>query len=354
MSLGPLMLDLKATLLQDEERELLKHPKVGGVILFARNYQNPEQLSELCSQIHGLRNPSLLIAVDHEGGRVQRFHEKFSRLPPCRCYGQQYDLDKQKGIQLSEQGGWLMATELLAVGVDFSFAPVLDLDKGVSQVIGDRAFHRNIDATAVLAKAFMRGMKQVGMAAVGKHFPGHGAVREDSHHEIPEDKRRYEDIEMSDLLPFERLINAGLPAIMPAHVIYSIIDDRPAGYSSKWLQQILRNHLGFQGVIFSDDINMKGAEFADDFPARASSALTAGCDMVLICNNRDAAIQVLNELDYEAHSASQARLIRMHGRDIDTSVAKLREDKKWQSTSNTITELQQAPELDLGDDEIQS
>ena len=348
------MLDLRSQQLEDDEREILRHPLVGGVILFSRNYRDPEQISRLCTEIHELRQPPLLIAVDHEGGRVQRFREHFSALPPCRCYGEQYDINADKGMQLSEQGGWLMAAELLAVGVDFSFAPVLDLDRGISSVIGNRAFHHDADVISLLANRFMRGMKQAGMAAVGKHFPGHGSVAQDSHLEMPIDERRYEDIALSDLLPFERLINAGLPAIMPAHVTYPVVDDRPGGYSRVWLQQVLRRQLGFQGVIFSDDISMEGADLAGGYIDRVLAALDAGCDMVLICNNQEAAVAVLDELDVQPHPASQARFMRMHGRGPNLPLSELQSSDKWRSTVAMITGLDRLPELELGDDEIKS
>lgn len=354
MSLGPIMLDLRGQVLERDEQEILKHPLVGGVILFSRNYDNPAQVAELCALIHAVRNPPLLVAVDHEGGRVQRFHEGFTALPPCRCYGEEYDIDQGKGMHLSEEGGWLMAAELLSVGVDFSFAPVLDLDKGISRVIGDRAFHGNEDVATILAQRFMRGMKAAGMAAVGKHYPGHGSVEEDSHYEISVDKRRYEDIVMSDLLPFERLINSGLAAIMPAHVIYPEVDDKPAGFSITWLQDILRKQLRFQGVIFSDDIGMAAAGVAGDYSDRAGAALQAGCDMVLACNNQDAAIEVLERLKITPNPASQARFMRMHGRGAGISLDELQSSERWRSVAGRITCIEQTPELELGDDEIKS
>ncbi|MCH7695983.1 MAG: beta-N-acetylhexosaminidase [Proteobacteria bacterium] len=354
MSIGPIMLDLRGYILEDDEREMLRHPLVGGVILFSRNYQDIAQVGELCRQIHALRQPPLLIAVDHEGGRVQRFRQGFSALPPCHCFGKLYDEDKLRGLQLAEQAGWLMAAELLAIGVDFSFAPVLDLNKGISDVIGDRSFHREPEIATELARRFIRGMKAAGMPAVGKHFPGHGSVKEDSHHAIPVDRRRYEDIAMSDLVPFERLINAGLPAVMPAHVIYPKIDDKPAGYSAVWLQDILRQQLAFQGAIFSDDISMAGAEVVGSYHDRAVAALHAGCDMVLICNNQHAAVKLLADLDLTPQPVSQVRLMRMHGQASDRSFTDLRKDGQWQSVSKAITVLERSPELKLGDDEINS
>jgi len=348
------MLDLRGTELTGNELELLRHPLVGGVILFSRNYQDPDQISGLCRQIHALRNPPLLIGIDHEGGRVQRFRDSFTPLPACHCYGLVYDVDPVRGTHLAEQAGWLMASELLAAGIDFSFAPVLDLEKGISHVIGDRAFHRNPDVVTILAKAFMKGMKSAGMAAVGKHFPGHGAVKEDSHDEIPVDIRRLDDIYMSDIVPFERMILAGLPAVMPAHVIYPDVDQVPAGFSHVWLQKILRQRLGFQGVIFSDDISMTGAEHVGDHRQRAMAALDAGCDMVLICNNQEAAVNVVDEITYEAHPVAQARLMRMHGRWAGADFTNLKSDPKWQSVAKLISSLDQTPELGLGDDEIKS
>ena len=348
------MLDLRGTELAGDELVLLRHPLVGGVILFSRNYRDPDQVTGLCRQIHSLRTPPLLIGIDHEGGRVQRFHDSFTPLPACHCYGLVYDADPVRGTHLAEQAGWLMASELLAVGIDFSFAPVLDLEKGISLVIGDRAFHRNPDVVTILAKAFMKGMKLAGMAAVGKHFPGHGAVKEDSHVEIPVDKRRLDDIYMSDIVPFERMILAGLPAVMPAHVIYPDVDQVPAGFSRVWLQEILRQRLGFQGVIFSDDISMTGAEHVGDHRQRAMAALDAGCDMVLICNNQEAAGNVVDKITYEAHPVSQARLMRMHGRWVGADFTKLKKDPKWQSVAKLISSLDQTPELGLGDDEIKS
>ena len=348
------MLDLRGTAIEADEREFLQHPLVGGVILFSRNYHDPEQLSALTQEIHSLRQTPLLIAVDHEGGRVQRFREHFSSLPACHHYGQKYEEEPKVAFELCEKAGWLLAVELLAVGVDFSFAPVLDLNKKVSQVIGDRAFHKDPEVVADLAKHFMNGMKRAGMMAVGKHFPGHGSVAEDSHHNVPFDKRRYVDIAMSDFIPFERLINAGLPAIMPAHVIYPEVDSLPAGFSRKWLQSVLREQLGFQGVIFSDDISMAGAEVIGDYRARTEAALEAGCDMVLICNNQEAATEVLDKMQVESNPASQVRLMRMHGMKSEESLTTLQSNNEWQQIANEITAIEIMPELGLGDDEIQT
>ena len=356
MSLGPLMLDLRGPVLEQDEKEMLRHPLVGGVILFARNFTDPVQLADLTRRVHNLRHPRLLIAVDHEGGRVQRFRDQFTRMPPCSRYGEIYDKNRRRALTITEKAGWLLAMELLSVGVDFSFAPVLDLDTGHGHghVIGDRAFHRDPQAVADLARAFVHGMRAAGMAAVGKHFPGHGSVKEDSHHGTPVDARRYEDILMKDMVPFERLIDAGLAGIMPAHVIYSQVDDKPAGFSSIWLQEILRNRLEFKGVIFSDDISMEGAGTAGDYKGRALAALAAGCDMVLICNNQEAAGKLLGDLDIERNPVSQVRLMRMHGQEIKLTMAKLKDSAKWRTAADEIAAIERVPELDLGDDEIQT
>ena len=350
MSLGPIMLDLKGPALSTEERELLQHPLVGGVILFARNYENPAQLTELTGAIHAVRKPPLLIAVDHEGGRVQRFRAGFFPLPPCRAFGEVYAGAPERAMTLAQQGGWLMAAELRAAGVDLSFAPVLDLDRGVSQVIGDRAFHRDPEITAVLARRYLEGMKAAGMAAVGKHFPGHGSVATDSHHAVPVDEREFQDILQSDLVPFERMIHAGLPALMPAHVIYSRVDALPAGFSRRWLQDILRGQLEFHGAFFSDDITMAGAEVMGDFPVRAAAALSAGCDMVLVCNNQPAAIQVLETLKHQPDPAAQSRLMRLHGSPRRIEASMLHMGKEWQDATAAVAELVGTPELGLGDD----
>jgi beta-N-acetylhexosaminidase len=348
------MLDLRGPELEPDERELLRHPLVGGIILFSRNYVDLEQLANLTREIHALRNPPLLIAVDHEGGRVQRFRQGFCALPACRCFGELYDQDKTAGLVMAEKAGWLMAMELLCVGVDFSFAPVLDVDRGISRVIGDRAFHSDPETVANLARSYIRGMKKAGMAAIGKHFPGHGSVKEDSHHAIPVDKRRYEDVAMLDMVPFERLAKSHLQGIMPAHVIFPQVDDRPAGFSVAWIEDILRQQLGFQGTIFSDDISMAGAEALGNYTRRAEAAITAGCDMVLICNNQEAAIKVLQTLEIESNPASQLRLVRMHGRKQSMTLPELHKDEQWQTTSEEIMSLEKAPELGFGDDEIQT
>jgi len=314
VSLGPVMLDVAGLTLTPAERRQLLHPLTGGVILFARNYESPEQVEALVREIHALRNPPLLVAVDHEGGRVQRFREHFTALPAVARLGEVWDDNPARGRRLAETAGWLMATELRAIGVDFSFAPVLDVNRGISQVIGDRAFHASPDAVAELAHSYMIGMHRAGMAATGKHFPGHGGVEADSHVAVPVDNRSYQDIYMEDIVPFERMIRFGLEGIMPAHVIYGLVDPQPAGFSRFWLQQILRGELGFEGVIFSDDLSMEGAKVAGGVVARARAALAAGCDMVLVCNDPNSAGELLEGLGHYDNPASHLRLARMHGR----------------------------------------
>jgi beta-N-acetylhexosaminidase len=328
MPLGPLMLGLDGLALTAEERDILSHPSAGGVILFTRNQHSPEQVAALVESIHGLRQPQLLVAVDQEGGRVQRFREGFTCLPAVRRLGEIYDSDPRRAKQLTRLTGWLMATELRAVGVDFSFAPVLDLDWGVSAVIGDRAFHRDPEIVAELAQTYMRGMQEAGMEAVGKHFPGHGGVPADSHLELPIDARCYEDLAAGDLRAFERMILAGIAGIMPAHVVYSQVDRRPAGFSSRWLVDILRKRLGFQGAIFSDDLDMAAATVAGSPPERAQAALRAGCDIALVCNDRQAAIVILNSLGDPVDAVARLRLTRLQGRGHCT-LKEMRDSESW-------------------------
>ena len=312
LPVGPVMLDLSAAsvdALAAEDRERLSHPLVGGVIHFARHFQSRDQIAALNAEIHALRSPSLLIAVDHEGGRVQRFRDGFTAIPPMRSLGTAWDRDREGACVDAARYGRIMADELLHAGIDFSFAPVLDLDYGGSTVIGDRAFHRNPLGVTELATALVTGMRDGGMASVGKHFPGHGFVKADSHLETPIDDRPFAAIERDDLAPFAALIRAGLDAVMPAHVVYPAVDDQPAGFSSRWLEDILRGTLGFDGMIFSDDLGMAGAHGAGDMTARADAALRAGCDMVLVCNDLEAADALL-ESWHPAHYAHAPALAR--------------------------------------------
>lgn len=321
---GAVMLDIAGTTLADVEREMINHPNTGAVILFARNYENPQQITRLIKDIRAARDGEILIAVDQEGGRVQRFQTGFTRLPPAALY--------ENEPEIAEVAGWLMAAELLAVGVDFSFAPVLDVDCGVSTIIGNRAFSQNAQKATQLALEFQRGMARAGMAATGKHFPGHGAVALDSHLTLPIDKRDLLAIRESDLQPFRALIEQGLEAVMPAHVLYSQIDSQPAGFSHFWLQTILREELGFDGVIFSDDLSMEGAACVGDFSTRAKIALQAGCDMVLVCNNPEAAVQVLDALPIEKNANRERRLQKMRGK-FSTTQEQLQASRMWQQAA---------------------
>lgn len=316
-SLGPVMLDLEGLELTAEEREILAHPAVGGLILFARNYHDHAQLTRLTADIHALREPRIPIGVDQEGGRVQRFRDGFVRLPAAGGFGALHRIDPGAALAAAEDVGWLMAAELRAAGVDFSFAPVLDLDRGVSRVIGDRGFAAEPAVVCDLAGAWLRGTRAAGMVGCGKHFPGHGGVVEDSHLALPVDHRPLVELEREDMVPFARLIAEGLEAVMPAHVIYAQIDPNSAGFSAFWLRDVLRQRLGFDGVIFSDDLNMAAAGAGGGYAQRAALALDAGCDQVLVCNNRAAAIAVIEAFGEHPDPAAAARLARMRARGTD-------------------------------------
>lgn len=339
MPLGPLMMDVEALELRPADVQRLLHPLAGGVILFTRNYESPEQIIELTRHIHGLRSPALIVAVDHEGGRVQRFKRGFSLLPPMRSLGRAWDENPQRARKLAQDVGFVLAAELRAHGVDLSFAPVLDIDHGSSTVIGDRAFHANPLAVVELARALVHGMKEAGMSAVGKHFPGHGCVRADSHLEIPVDERPYADLESCDLIPFMRLVSAGLGGIMPAHVIYPAIDPLPAGFSSIWLKTILRDQLGFEGVVFSDDLSMEGARVAGGIVARAAAALDAGCDMALVCNSSSGLDELCHSFRRTVPPVGLARLARMHGRPEAPSMMALRGEARYRDALQSISGL---------------
>jgi beta-N-acetylhexosaminidase len=347
MSLGPLMIDLAGTEISAEERALLRHPLVGGVILFTRNYVDPAQLTALVSAIHAERSPPLIVAVDQEGGRVQRFRPGFSLLPPARRIGHEFDLDARAGVTLARSLGWLMAAELRAHGVDISFAPCIDLDQGVSEVIGDRAFHARPEAVGQLALAWMQGMREAGMAATAKHFPGHGAVVADSHLALPVDRRPLPDL-APDLAPYRRLIANGLPAVMVAHVLFPAVDPAPSSLSARWIRDVLRGELGFQGVVFADDLSMGGAAAAyGDVVARARQALSAGCDMLPVCNNRASVNELLARLDVEPQPASSLRLVRLHGRAGAPARASLEASPEWARARELLARTATAPPLTL-------
>ncbi len=343
------MLGIPGPRLGADDHELLAHPATGGVILFDRNYQDPSQLADLTAEIHGLREPRLLVAVDQEGGRVQRFRSQFTRLPALACFGALYDDDRDAAVKLTRDCGWLMAAELRACGVDFSFAPALDLRSRESIVIGDRALHRDPEVVAILARAFMAGMGSAGMCAVGKHFPGHGSVAGDSHLTLPVDGRDLDTLRVADMLVFERMIHYGLPAVLAAHVVYSKVDARPAGYSRTWLTHVLRGELGFAGAVFSDDLGMAGASLDGGATAQAALALEAGCDMVLLCNDRAAAESVVEDNPHRESALRSARLARLHGRNAK-SWQELQADSRHRDIAATIGALDRAPELDLGDE----
>jgi len=333
------MLDVAGTTLTAEDEARLRHPLVGGVILFARNYSSPRQLTELTASIHALRSPTLLIAVDHEGGRVQRFREGFARIPAMRELGKIWDAYPKRARHLAQQTGYVLAAELRACGVDFSFTPVLDVDYGASSVIGDRSFHAQPEAITDLAHSLQSGLKQGGMPTVGKHFPGHGFVCADSHLEIPVDERSFEEIAACDLLPFSKMVRLGLNAVMPAHVIYPKVDAHPAGFSKVWLKTILRDSLQFDGCIFSDDLSMEGATVAGGIVQRATAALNAGCDMVLVCNKPASADELLAGLKWEMSATSHARLAQMRGHAHPVSSVQLHEQAEFLKALDEVASI---------------
>lgn len=350
MSLGPLMVDIAGLSLTPEDRDVLRHPLVGSVILFTRNYRDPEQLAALTADIRALRSPNLLISVDHEGGRVQRFREGFTRLPPARSLGRGFAEERRASLELTHVAGWLMAVELRALGVDFSFAPCVDLDYGVSEVIGDRALHTDADAVGALAVAYMGGMREAGMAATAKHFPGHGAVVADSHVSLPVDRRELVELE-ADLRPYRLLIDNHLSAIMAAHVVFPAVDRLPASLSVRWITEILREELGFHGCVFADDLTMGGAAGFGDILARVHLGLAAGCDVLPICNDRAAVLTVLEQFKPASlNPASQARIVRMRGRGeapIDVAAT-----SRWRDSVARLAAHAATPELMLREDPL--
>ncbi len=310
--LGPVMLDVAGTELTADERERLRDPLVGGVILFARNFTGSEQLQALTAAIRAVRDPAPIIAVDHEGGRVQRFRgDGFTRLPAMRTLGALWQDEHVAALEAARATGFVLAAELLAHGVDLSFTPVLDLDYGGSRVIGDRAFHRDPQIVTKLAGALAAGMAEAGMGCVGKHFPGHGFVEADSHVDVPVDPRDFDAIWEADLAPYRQRLGKRLAGVMPAHVIYEHIDPNPAGFSPFWLQEVLRGRLGFGGVVFSDDLTMEGATVVGDIVARARAAHTAGCDMVLVCNRPDLVVELLDRWAPTVADESRARILAL-------------------------------------------
>jgi len=346
MSLGPVMLDIEGLALSPADRDLLREPAVGGVILFARNFESVAQVADLVAEIRALRSPALIIAVDHEGGRVQRFREGFTVIPPMRDIGREYDRDRESGLKMARQAGWLIAAELRAVGIDLSFAPCVDLDWGISEVIGNRSFHRKPEVVCELAEAFARGLRSAGMAAVAKHFPGHGAVVADSHLRLPVDRRKY-GLLLDDMRPYERMMHTGVVAgVMMAHIVYREIDEMPAGFSEYWIQRELRSRLGFGGAVFCDDLSMKATNRYGSMAERARLALAAGCDMILVCNDRDAAHEAVDALNDYSNPLSLVRLVRLHGTGEMLRERMLASDQ-WQEANSLFTNWSARPELQL-------
>lgn len=332
-ALGPLMIDIAGTRLSDLDRRRLAHPLVGGIILFSRNYENPGQLAALTGDIHALRSP-FLIAVDHEGGRVQRFREGFTRLPAMAALGRLWDRQPDAARDAARQVGYVLAAELRARGVDYSFAPVLDLDYGPSRVIGDRAFHRQPDAVIALAGALAAGMAEGGMGSCGKHFPGHGYVIPDSHVELPVDDRSLEAMQ-DDLLPYRRL---ALDAVMAAHVIYHCMDCNTAVFSNRWIQY-LRNDIKFDGVVFTDDLSMQGAGVAGGMLDRVAAAYRAGCDMLLVCNSPDAVGEILANWHPEVDPDRGRRVEALLPRQAALDWQALQSDPRYRRAQEIIASL---------------
>lgn len=340
--LGPVIIDVEGTTLCDEDRQLLIEPMVGGLILFARNIESKPQVMDLINEIRQIR-PELLIAVDQEGGRVQRLQSGFTRIPPMQVFwrscadsvgGNAANVDSI--LPLVRDCGWLLASEVLACDIDISFAPVLDVDENTCDVIADRSFAPDPSLVITLAAAFMEGMHEAGMATTGKHFPGHGHVQADSHIELPVDPRSYDDVAHSDLRPFVEL-SKQLDAVMPAHIQFPAVDSLPVGFSEYWLKDILRTQIGFEGVIFSDDLSMAGAASAGSYSDRAQLALEAGCDSILVCNNREGAKEVIGHLNKNKPDAG-SRLTLMRKRKSVTWDS-LAESTRWQQTRNRLSEL---------------
>lgn len=312
--LGPLIVGIKGQTLTYEDKVLLQQPLIGGVILFARNYNDVAQLCALVADIKALRSPSLWVSVDHEGGRVQRFIHGFTRLPTLGSLGTLYENDPKAALQQTQEWGFCMAQELLAVGVDMSFAPVVDLNKNKLSLIGDRSFHRDPNIVTLMAKAWCDGVHKAGMKTCAKHFPGHGDVTVDSHEGLPIDNRRYEQIAADDLIPFTQLIQENvIDAIMPAHIVFPHIDDKPVGFSSIWVQTILRQQCQFSGVIISDDLGMGGAVGMGSYPQRLQSALAAGCDLVLLCNDHTGIQECVENIPMQTQLDRSESIAKLRG-----------------------------------------
>ncbi|MGD8340188.1 MAG: beta-N-acetylhexosaminidase [Gammaproteobacteria bacterium] len=346
MSLGPLMISLEGTELAAEERDWLKSPAVGGAILFSRNFADLEQLTAMAGEIHALRSPPLLVAVDQEGGRVQRFREPFTVLPPMRALGHCYDIDPRRARKSAVDFGWLMAAELLAVGVDMSFAPVVDLDLGLAEVIGDRAIHAEAEVVAELADAFVDGMVAAGMVPTAKHFPSHAGAHADSHTHVAVDRRDH-PVLFDDILPYRRLMASGLHSIMVGHVSFPLLDELPASLSRWWITTELRGRLRYSGAVISDDMSMAGVGEYGSPAERVLRSLEAGCDLVLLCNCPEDTGAVIESLSGYSDPVAQLRLTRLHGRRSVADFDTLRQSKRWSEARHSIEGLLEAPALEL-------
>ncbi|MFT6917620.1 MAG: beta-N-acetylhexosaminidase [Cognaticolwellia sp.] len=337
--MGPVMFDVQGTSLSQEDKEILQHPLIGGLIFFTRNYQSPEQMADLSQQIRMAAKKPMLLAVDHEGGRVQRFREGFSLIPAMGKLWRMSEQNLALAKELAKQSAVLMALEVQAVGIDISFAPVLDINN-ISDVIGDRAFHQQPDYVTELAEAFISGLHLVGMKATGKHFPGHGSVKADSHIDLPIDSRTSAEIFQQDLMPFKQLISKGkVDALMPAHIIFPDVAPQAVGFSRYWLQNILREQLGFNGVIFSDDLSMQGAASIGGYIERAEAAQVAGCDMLLLCNNRDGCVEVLDNANISTSLVGSERLNKLlKTPDKKNNWSRLKENVVWQQASEYLNQ----------------
>ncbi|MBS0289460.1 MAG: beta-N-acetylhexosaminidase [Proteobacteria bacterium] len=338
--IGPVILDIEGLTLTPEEEEIVLHPQVGGVIFFSRNYESPEQIWQLSSRLKALRS-DLVLCVDQEGGRVQRFKKGCTLLPKLKVLGELFDANVYplaKVQEISEKLGYLMALEVRSLGVDLSFAPVLDLDLGLSEVMKDRCIHQDPKIVSLLAISYIKGMGKAGMRATGKHFPGHGAVTLDSHFALPQDPRSMLQIQ-KDMLPFKTLIEFGISAIMPAHIVFPQIDPFPVGFSAYWLQAILRQKLGFKHTIISDDLSMEGAKGIGSYGQRTNQALEAGCDFVLICNNRQGAIEALQSVNHK-HPLSQKRRSNLLAQGEPLPWQTLTKTAQWQEAHDILRTLE--------------
>ena len=335
MNKASLMIDIEGPFLNQEDIELIGSPHVGGLILFERNFLDRNQITDLCFEIKS-KKPEIIIAVDQEGGRVQRFKKGFSQIPPMQRLGDLVSYDKHAGLDLCKNAGWLIASELIASGIDLSFSPVLDLDQDLSSIIGDRAFSDQIDIVIECARAFIFGMNEAGMACVGKHFPGHGSISEDSHLEKPIDRRAFNEIEKKDLIPFKELIN-NLDGIMTAHILFPDVDERITTFSKIWIKQILREQMKFEGMIFSDDLSMEGTNEFKSFYDKTKNAIISGCEMILICNNREGAKDALKYFEENNIEASEKTFSMLMANDV--SWKDLEKNKIRSKVSNELKKL---------------